>query len=350
MKTSLFRLFAAALVILGALPGPVRAWDAHGHRTITYLALDGLPPELPQWLREPEIVARIAEQASEPDRWRGTRRTPIRHEANPEHYINAEDLALFGLTLETIPPHRYEYFRVLALAHQAHPERFARRQPRDDPDRIRPWPGFLPHAIAEHHAKLQSAFHTLRILEALADPRREHELAQARCNIIYHMGILSHFVGDGAQPLHTTIHHHGWIGENPQRYTTEYGFHSYIDGRILEIHGLDYESLRPGMKYYRVHAAEPWPELLGYIGRSLAGVEPLYGLQKDGTLEGEAGRDFISERLRDGGAMLSALYRAAWESSEPTERDISAFVRFAGRRAPAPDLRLPAPQKDAPPP
>lgn len=319
------------------------AWDAHGHRTITYLAIDGLPPDMPSWLREARYAARIADQSNEPDRWRGTRRPAIRHEANPEHYINAEDLEYFGLTLESLPRLRYEYFRAMAIARHEHPGRFPPYDPSSDEDKTREWPGFLPHAIAEHHAKLQASFNSMRILEILNDPARSHELEQARSNVIYHMGVLSHFVGDAAQPLHTTRHHHGWVGENPRGYTTDYGIHAYIDGRILRIHSLDYASLRPRMNYIAVDAQDPWPEILAFIRRSLDEVEPLYAMRKDGSLEQAPGRAFIADRLCDGAAMLSALYRAAWESSEPTEQDVAAFVRFAGRRTEAPDLTRPEP-------
>lgn len=343
MRSLLFLTILSAFVVICASPPAASAWDAHGHRTITYLAIDGLSPDMPDWIRTPEFSARIADQSNEPDRWRGTRRTAIGHEANPEHYINAEDLENFGLTLQTIPRHRYEYFRALAIALHEHPDRFPPHNASRDRDLTRQWPGFLPHAIAEHHAKLQASFNTMRILEIVNDPSRQAELEQARNNVMYHMGILSHFVGDAAQPLHTTRHHHGWVGENPNGYTTEYGFHSYIDGRILSIHRLSFDNLRAGMDYYSVDAADPWPEILEYVQRSLDGVEPLYKKQKDGSLEQAPGKAFISARLQDGGAMLSALYRAAWISSEPADREVAAFIRFAGRPTPVPDLQAAEP-------
>ena len=39
------------------------------------------------------------------------------------------------------------------------------------------------------------------------------------------MGVMGHYVGDCAQPLHTTKHHNGWVGENPHGYTTWPGLH-----------------------------------------------------------------------------------------------------------------------------
>jgi hypothetical protein len=344
MPTCGFVRAAAFFLVLALLAGPVSGWDAHGHRTITYLAIDGLSPDMPGWIRQPQFAVRIADQSNEPDRWRSTRRTPIQHEANPEHYINAEDLEFFGLRLQALPRHRYEYVRAMAIARHLHPQRFPSIDSARDQDKTREWPGFLAHAIAEHHAKLQASFFTYRVLSGLNEPRRAHELEQARENIIYHMGILSHFFGDGAQPLHTTRHHHGWVGENPAGYTTEYGFHSYIDGRILDIHRLSFANLRPRIEYFSVDPQDPWQDILEFIGRALAEVEPLYILQKTGDLERAAGERFIAARLNDGGAMLSALYRSAWAASEPTARDASAFVRFAGRPTETPDLTLREPE------
>jgi hypothetical protein len=345
MRYSHSRALAFAAAILG-IGIPCLGWDAHGHRTVTLLALDRLPPDSPAWMREPEIRARIADQANEPDRWRGTRLAPIQHEANPEHYINIEDLEPFGLSLGELPRHRYEAFRTMVLAREKNPRAFA--PVRDDPDKYKEWPGFLPWAIQEHHAKLQSAFGSYRILEEINDPARAGQLEQAKQNVIYHMGVLSHFVGDAAQPLHTTRHHHGWKGPNPHGYSTQFGIHAFIDGAILRIHGLDYGTLRPMMPEMQPPPTDgprdAWEIALGGIERSFAQVEMLYRLDKDGTMRQEAGRNFIAERLCDAGATLADLYNSAWQGSEPTERDISAFIKFSDLRprrgadpAPAPD-------------
>jgi hypothetical protein len=57
-------------------------------------------------------------------------------------------------------------------------------------------------------------------------------------------------------------------------------------------------------------------------------VEPLYRLEKSGDLPNASGKALVTERLTDAGAMLSAMYGAAWSSSEPTEREVLAWVRF----------------------
>lgn len=322
-----------SLAVLCCAGAPAaRGWNAVGHRVITLLALDGLPADAPDWLREAAIRERIAYQSHEADRWRGSRMDPIGHENRPDHYLDIELLDQFGLTLRTMPKFRYDYLRTMAVSKHLHPEMVDPYDAARDYDRSKEWPGFLAHAIMEHYAKLEATFRSVRILERLNDPKRKNQLESARANAIYHMGMLSHFVGDAAQPLHTTRHFNGWVGDNPNGYTTSNKFHSYIDGGVARRHKLTYAALKGGVKYDRkVDAADPWNDVLSHIERSFAQMEPLYALEKSGALNKAAGKRLITERLSDGAATLSALYRAAYVSAAPTDAQIKSFVRFDAR-------------------
>jgi hypothetical protein len=334
------RALPLVLLLLAATP-TVFAWGARGHRTITCLAIDGLPADAPAWMRDPATRLRIADESNEPDRLRGTPLPVLGHENDPEHYLDVEDLEQFGLTLETISPFRYDYVRDMAVAKYVHPEMVEPYDPTKDKDHAKEWPGFLPHAIAEHYARLRASFNTLRILDSLNDTARAEQLLMARENCIHEMGMLSHFVGDGAQPLHTTRHHHGWVGENPNHYTTDRGFHSYIDTGVVEHHGLTVASVFHVVKFgVTVNADDPWAQTIRYIRRSFEKVEPLYILQRDGQLQKEAGKEFIIERFADAASMLSAMYWAAWTSSKPDERQVQAWVKFNNLN---PSVLAPAP-------
>ncbi|MCW5775554.1 MAG: hypothetical protein KIS87_03790, partial [Phycisphaeraceae bacterium] len=235
----------------------------------------------------------------------------------------------FGLTLSTMPPLRYQYVAAMAVARHVHPDEHKPHNPRLNPTGDQEWPGFVAHAIVEHHAKLTSAFKSVRTLEMLNDPARAHQLEMARANVLVHMGHLSHFVGDAAQPLHTTIHHHGWVGPNPRNYTTEYAFHRYIDGDIVEWHALNVEGLRPFLgDLPRIEATGVWDATIAHIERSHAAVEPLYTMEKSGALREHAGRQFIAERLADGAMTLAGLYWAAWRAAEPTPQQVQDWVRY----------------------
>lgn len=326
------RIVACVLIVLLVVP-PSHAWNATGHRIITYLALDGLPAEAPSWLREAAVRDRIAHQSNLPDRWRGTSSNILHHENKPDHYLDVELLDQFGLTLETVPPLRYEYLRALAVAKHVHPEQVEPYDASKDPDRTKEWPGMGLHAVAEHYAKLQMAFKEVRMLEHFGDAKQAPLLEQARANAIYHMGVLSHFVGDFAQPLHTTKHFNGWVGENPNGYTTSNRFHSYIDGGVLRQHDITYETMRAVVKYQdKVDPRDPWQDTLKYVRTTFDAVEPLYRMEKDGSLNEAPGKAFIESRLSAGASMLSAMYWAAWVSSAPNEKDLSDYVMYDERR------------------
>lgn len=325
------------------------AWGAPVHRAITYLALDGLPAEAPDWLRRPEVRDRAAFESNQADRWRGWDAAALKHENEPEHYLDAEGLEQFGLTLDTVPRLRMEYIRVMAVAKEAHPEKIAPYDPAGDPARSHEWPGFVLHAVAEHYAKLQAAFNQVRILEQVNEPARAWQLDEARAIAIYHVGQLSHFVGDISQPLHTTDHHNGWVGENPQKYKWRERFHAYIDDGWAWVHKIGYAELRPLIRFdAKVKAEDPWEGVLAYFKRSHALVEPLYVLERDGQLDEEEGKKLMTERMADAGSMLSALVWAAYISSEPTTKQMESWVKYdaserkPGRPASAPSA-APAP-------
>lgn len=314
-----------------AAPG----WGAHGHRIITGLALEAAGQTLPAWATSPEAEARVAYQCNEPDRLRGVRLPALDDVNGPDHYIDVELLEHWGLSLETLPPLRTEYIAAMAVARKEHPRGV---NPDEAPAELLAkdpgWPGTGLHAMVESYAKLVSSLNTVRILEAVGDQAREIELAQARANVIHHMGALSHFVGDLSQPLHTTIHHHGWIGENPRGYTRDRGIHAFIDSGVVRLHDITEDDVRKGLAPATIgNPRDPWRDGLAYVSRSYALVEPLYALHVSGELEREQGKEFIVLRLADAASMLGAMYRSAWTASEPTDEQVANFLRYDERPA-----------------
>lgn len=330
MTTSFATLGRRRRLALRCLPlaallmaGPLRAWDYEGHRTVNLIALAALPTNFPAFALEPAARERITFLGGEADRWRNTPDLALRHANGPDHYIDLEELADFGLTPAALPVFRYDFIGRLALARATHPERFAPIDPAKNEDRTREIPGLLPWAIAEHYARLRSAFSYLRALEAdgAAD-----EVANARANAVYVMGVLSHFAGDAAQPLHTTIHHHGWVGANPKGYTTNSAFHRWIDGDYFSrTGGLDAQRLARRARPARVledagKGQELFRAAVEFIVAQQRQVEPLYTLERDGKLSAEGergneGRDFLDAQLVKGGEFLADLWLTAWKSA-----------------------------------
>ncbi len=324
-----------SVCIACAVPATALAWGGEGHVMVTYLALDGAQGGLPAFVAEQDFRDHVAYMSNEPDRRRAIDTLQMSHENDPEHYLDAEWLALYDLSLDTLPPFRYEFITAIALARANHPDRFDPIDPQRDRAKIRAWPGFAPYAVMEQYVYLQNAFRMVRILEIVSvdDPLRLVELDQARANCAHHMGIMSHWVGDLAQPLHTTKHHHGWVGENPRAYTTDRKFHAYIDSGVIDDHAITCEVIlanlgAPAPDRANLDSAAVWPGVLSHVGRSFVLVEPLYEIEKSGDLKKDVGRAFIESRLHDGATTLAALWLAAWETSALDEKDLENYLNY----------------------
>ena len=207
------RISIAALGLLAWVPLGIRlasAWDYEGHRVVNQLALTSLPSEFPGFVRDSAAAERIGFLGGEPDRWRNVQDLPLRHSNGPDHYIDLEELAVYGLKAELLPVMRYDYVAQLALARHAHPEKFPAMDPGRNEDHTRELVGLLPWAMAESYSKLKSCISCLKAYEEGGGT--PEEIANAQGDVIYVMGTMGHYFGDAGQPLHTTIHHHGWVG------------------------------------------------------------------------------------------------------------------------------------------
>lgn len=320
-------MFAAGF---GAFVFNAAAWDYEGHHAVNELALASLPANFPAFAVTPETRARVAYLAGEPDRWRNEMNlkngtgVALGHVNGPDHYFDLEDITLYDLTPEKLPPLRYDFVADIVKARAAHPDRFPAIDPARDTDHTRELSGFLPWSITENYEKLQSGFSTLAALEKSGGT--PEEIANARQNVIYVMGVMGHYVGDASQPLHTTKHFNGWVGENPQHYTTEHTIHSWIDGGLLrKTGGIDLPKLTA-----KIHPAEKisavsdpngiFKTSVDFIVANNQLVEPLYKMEKDGKLSdqgdaGAEGRAFLEGQLVKSGQLLGNLWFTAWQTA-----------------------------------
>lgn len=115
-----------------------------------------------------------------------------------------------GLDPQRVSDLRYVFAVDFATGRAAHTDKFPAINAARNKDRTREWPGLLPWAITEYYGKLKSAFSYLKTYETAGGT--PEEIANAKANIVYLMGVMGHYVGDGAQPLHTSVHHNGWEG------------------------------------------------------------------------------------------------------------------------------------------
>jgi hypothetical protein len=333
-----------ACLALAMAPAALRAWYEPGHRMVNQLALDSLPADFPAWAREPATAERIVFLSQEPDRWRRSREALLQHDNSLDHFTEFEQITDAGLDLATLTPFRYAFVAAFAAGRAAHPDRFPAIDPARNPDHTAEWPGFLPWAIAEYYAKLQSQFSYLKAYEAYGTPE---EVANARANCVYVMGVMGHFVGDGSQPLHVTVHRSGWVGPNPHGYPTN-DFHALIDGTFIAKAGITLAELAPQVRPARPlnlaarrDGRDPaFVAVVDYLEETWRTVEPMLRLVQENKLEdgpgSREGRRFIDERLLAGGEMLGALWLTAWRQAAPDPVLRAVLVRRQPEVRPAP--------------
>ncbi len=320
------RLVSVVCLLLGMAPVASRAWYEPGHRIINRLAIDSLPADFPPWVREPAVAERIVFLSQEPDRWRRTRELLLQHDNAPDHVVDLDQIAWAGIDVSALTPFRYEFAAEFLKGRAAHADRFPASGPAGDPEHLLGLPGFLPWAIAEYYAKLQVQFSYLKAYERYGTAA---EIADARANVVYVMGVMGHFVGDGSQPLHTTVHNRGWTGPNPNNYATN-DIHAVIDGAFIAKAGITVDELAPKIVPARPLDMAPRPDgrdpaFVGIVDFLLATrktVEPMYQLLKDHRLVdggpgSREGRDFIDSRLIAAGEMLGSLWLTAWQQAAP---------------------------------
>jgi len=321
------RKFIPFTAVFCALAFNAGAWDYEGHHSVNELALASLPADFGIQLT-PALKNRIAFLAGEPDRWRNVSDLPLKHFNGPDHYIDLEDLKLYGLTPETLPIMRYDFVADIALARAAHPEKFPPIDPAKDADHTRELDGFLPWAITEYYEKLKSDFATLKALKQYGGT--PEEIANAQADVVYVMGVMGHFVGDGSQPLHTSANFNGWLGDNPKGYTTRTTFHAWIDGGYFKkTGGIKVETLVGKIQPATRIASAGDPEaffrsVVAYLVDQNKFVEPLYEMEKNGQLTGEGdkgmeGLPFLDGQIVKAGQMLGNIWLTAWlEAPEDT--------------------------------
>jgi hypothetical protein len=343
---------------LGAAVLNATAWDYEGHHAVNELALAALPTNFPAFAITRESRTRIEYLAGEADRWRNETSTKngtgltLGHASGPDHYLDLEDLELYGLTPETLPPLRYDFVADIVKARGAHPEKFPAIDPAKDSDHTRELSGFLPWAITENYQKLQSGFATLAALEKTGGTGQE--IKNAKENIVYVMGVMGHYVGDASQPLHTTMYHHGWTSaNNPNHYTTNYSFHAWIDGGFFRTNkGINVRKLIPQIKPAAKIAAVSDPNgifqtSVKFIVATHDMVEPLYKLDHERKLSSHAenpaeGRAFLEAQLVKSGQLLGDLWLTAWETApEDTFLEKELRQRAAAGGPPADEVTPP---------
>jgi hypothetical protein len=175
------------------------------------------------------------------------------------------------------------------------------------PERV----GLQPWQATEIEERLQIAFREWR--QAKAEQRNTRAAESA---IIFYMGWLGHYVGDGSQPLHTTIQYNGWVGSNPHGYTIEKKIHAQFETDFVN-DNINASDVAPFVKT-GLPLDDVFTQYVAYLRESQQLVERTYQLEKAGGFTGKGSqesRKFTEERLAAGATMLVTLWETAWVNS-----------------------------------
>jgi hypothetical protein len=261
---------------------------------INRLAASALPTDAPAFLRSPAAIQVIEYLGPEPDRWRSPGEPELVAAQAPEHFIDLEPADALG----PLPHKRFDFMQKAYAAGQK-------------PDRI----GLQPWQATEVWERLKAALREYRQLSAAHQDT--HDVEQA---VIFYAGWLGHYVGDASQPLHTTDKYNGWVGPNPNGYTTEHKIHWQFEGIFVgaNLHAAD---VQPKMTPVHAIDGDMFDSYMGYLRHTAIYVEKVYQLEKAGGFTGAGtpeSRDFTADRLAAGASMLRDMIYTAWlDSGKP---------------------------------
>lgn len=288
-------LMPALVALAGATDTAPPRWGLVGHEMAARAAVVKLPAEVPAFFRD--AADQLVYLDPEPDRWRNGDMPEMDQAWSYDHYIDLENIPDGALHA----PDRFTYLRALYEAGLDKPERDG---------------GFLPFRIVEMYQRVVTEW---RMWRRESDPDRRRWIEE---RLINDAGILGHYVTDGSQPHHTTIHFNGWspAAPNPDGYTEDRTFHARFESNYVEAHVEQADVDRYVASTPRSVAGSARPAVLDYLWSTHATVETLYRLDRDLGFDPDgpmhpAVRDFAADRLAVGASMLTTLWWSAWLES-----------------------------------
>jgi len=283
-----------AAAFLALAPKLAHAWGNEGHRMVNHLAAVNLPADVPAFLRSAAATDEIEYLGPEPDRWRSPAEPELNAAQSLEHFIDLEPADALGPL-----PHRRLDFEAKVFAAGQRPEKI----------------GLQPWVATEVWERLKAALREYRNLSAAHQDTRSVEQA-----VVFYAGWLGHYVGDASQPLHTTIQYNGWVGPNPNGYTTGHQIHWQFEGPFVaaNIHAPEVQARMTPVKAID---GDIFDAYVAYLRHTATYVDKVYQLEKAGGFTGAGSpesREFASERLAAGASMLRDMIYTAWvESAKP---------------------------------
>jgi len=296
MRFPRMRTLAASFLLLTLLvPDVTFAWGGDGHHIINRLAVTNLPADVPAFFRSDAAIQEIEYLGPEPDRWRSRAEPELSNAQAPEHFLDFEPADAIGPL-----PHNRLDFEAAVFAHG------------DRPDKI----GLQPWETVEVWQRLKAALREYRALSAAKQNTLPVEQAA-----IFYAGWLGHYVGDGSQPLHTTINYDGWtMKANPNGYGAGHGIHSRFESTFVAANVTAAE-VEKKMTAPRAIPGDIFDSYVAYLRHTATQIDAVYTFDKQGAFDTAVtpeSRAFATERVAAGASELRDLIYTAWiQSANP---------------------------------
>lgn len=297
-------VFALSVLSLAVVPvTPALSWGHRAHAMIDRAALATLPADGPVFLQR--YADYVAESATMPDSWRSASEPFSKIEEDPNHGWFKEQFAF----LAPIPRSRYEFILALHREHlrikDADPATAARVNVR--------WTGTLPYAVMESYGRLVVCMRKVREAQAAGS---DTSTAEQHC--AYEVALLGHYIGDGAQPLHDSIHSDGWRGDNPKGHTRDRTIHGRFESKFVDAIGLTDRDLVSRIGKPAHLQGDLFDAVLAFLDEAAGDLETVYRLEKRDGFSNPADQDvrrLVYARAASGAAMLRDMIHRAWIES-----------------------------------
>jgi hypothetical protein len=330
MRTKAVALVCTALIAIQNLD----AWGFRGHTIANLAAVEMIPADGPVFLKAQK--AYIGHLGIAADTWRSFSEPFLRISEDPNHgwYTEAFDF------IPNPPRSRTEF--ILRVYDEY------LRAAKSDPDRAKwlnvRYTGLQAYSIMEGYERMKAG---MRLYRQVSNPQpgsrdiaslyagvskdfqnREQVKQMLANDVAFYMGWVGHYAADASMPLHDSIHHDGWVGENPKGYTRDPSIHGRFEDDYVELIQAQESDLLPYISKKARYLDDPWQDILHYSLDSRNYVEDVYRLDLRGAFKNKndkEARELVLKRIAAGAEFLRDLAYTAWIDSAkpaPPEEDV----------------------------
>ncbi|WP_395676932.1 hypothetical protein [Inquilinus sp.] len=303
-----FGLVSALVLAAVATENRAWAWGHTGHVTIGEIAADNLPWQIKAMLGWQADTA-ISEWNAELDVSKGAGQAHD-FERDPGHFIDIDDAGkvLGGVDFNAMPVSRRDFDTALRAGGQT-----------------QYGAGYLYYSMIDGWQQVRMDFAWMRALTVglrTASNRADREFFQTQLELrrkllLRDIGVWGHYVADGSQPMHVSVHFNGWGNwPNPNNYTNA-PIHGPFEGTFVKSF-VGERAIRAALPRYRDCSCQIEQRVHDYLQTTLGTVERTYQLApstNNYTTPTPVAVGFVAQRVAAGAAEMRDMVIDAWKSS-----------------------------------